>query len=35
MKKVGTEDNPADMLTKPVISTKFMVCVNLVGLSSE
>ena len=33
LKKIGTEENPADMLTKPLPTTKFTLCVDLVGLS--
>lgn len=32
VKKVGTEDNPADMLTKVVAGTKFSHCLNLVNV---
>ena len=30
--KIGTHDNPADMLTKPLPTNKFQLCVDLVGL---
>ncbi|XP_056687490.1 secreted RxLR effector protein 161-like [Spinacia oleracea] len=33
LKKIGTKENPADMLTKPLPTTKFTLCVDLVGLS--
>uniref|UniRef100_A0A803N377 Reverse transcriptase Ty1/copia-type domain-containing protein n=1 Tax=Chenopodium quinoa TaxID=63459 RepID=A0A803N377_CHEQI len=33
LKKIGTEENPADMLTKSLPTTKFTLCVDLVGLS--
>ncbi|CAM8916933.1 unnamed protein product [Rhodiola kirilowii] len=32
MTKIDTEDNPADMLTKPVPSTKFLKCLELIKL---
>ena len=32
VKKVATEDNPADMITKPLPSNKFEYCLELVGL---
>ena len=32
VKKVGTADNPADMLTKPVPTNKFKHCLDLVGI---
>ena len=34
VKKIGTEDNPADMLTKPLPVTKFKYCLDLVGVYS-
>jgi hypothetical protein len=34
VKKVGTADNPADMLTKPVSVAKFKHCLGLVGICS-
>ena len=34
VKKIGTEDNPADMLTKPLPVTKFKYCLDLVGIYS-
>ena len=30
--KVGTCDNPADMLTKPLVVSKFVHCLELVGV---
>ena len=30
--KAGTQDNPADMMTKSLPTTKFVHCLNLVGL---
>lgn len=32
--KIRTEENPSNMLTKPLPTTKFTLCVNLMGLSS-
>ncbi|KAG9442249.1 hypothetical protein H6P81_018103 [Aristolochia fimbriata] len=32
VKKIGTEDNPADMLTKSLLVKKFEHCLNLVGV---
>ena len=32
MKKIGTSDNPADMLTKPVPVSKFMHCLDIIGV---
>ena len=32
VKKIGTTDNPADMLTKPVPANKFKHCLNLIGM---
>ena len=32
VKKIGTTDNPADMLTKPVLANKFKYCSNLIGM---
>lgn len=32
VEKVGTKDNPADMLTKVVPKAKFEHCLNLVGI---
>ena len=32
MSKVGTQDNPADMMTKSLPIAKFVHCSNLVGL---
>jgi hypothetical protein len=32
--KIATEDNPADMMTKPLPYPKFSLCVDLVGLAS-
>jgi hypothetical protein len=34
VKKVGTADNPADMLTKPISVAKFKHCLGLVGICS-
>lgn len=33
VKKISTHDNPADMMTKPVPSTKFELCSSLVGMT--
>ena len=33
LKKIATEDNPANMMTKPLPCTKFSLCVDLVGLA--
>ncbi|CAM8974914.1 unnamed protein product [Rhodiola kirilowii] len=33
--KIGTKDNPADMLTKSVPSDKFEYCLELIGLKDE
>ena len=30
--KVSTEENPADMITKPLPSSKFNYCLDLVGV---
>lgn len=35
MKKVSTEENAADMLTKALPTAKFKHCLELVGLSSN
>ena len=32
VKKVATEANPADMITKPLPSNKFEYCLEMVGL---
>jgi len=32
--KIGTADNPADMMTKPVPSRKFEYCLELLGFQS-
>ena len=32
VKKVATEENPADMITKPLPSDKFELCLDLVGV---
>ena len=34
LRKIGTADNPADMLTKPVPLSKFRHCLNLIGVRS-
>jgi len=34
VKKIGTADNPADMMTKPVPSRKFEYCLELLGVQS-
>lgn len=34
MVKVHTNGNPANMLTKVVLTTKFKLCINLVGVCS-
>ena len=34
LEKVHTSENAADMLTKPVITTKFKHCLDLVNVSS-
>ena len=34
VEKIGTKDNPADMLTKVVPKAKFEHCLNLVGVRS-
>jgi len=31
--KISTHDNPADMMTKPVLTNKFELCSDLVGIS--
>ena len=33
LKKIGTEDNPTFMMTKPLPCMKFSLCVDLVGLA--
>ena len=33
IKKVHTNDNPADFVTKPVTTIKFEKCMNLLGVS--
>ena len=33
LKKIDTKENPADMMTKPLPTTKFDLCVDLVGLA--
>ena len=33
LKKIDTSENPADMMTKPLPTTKFEYCVDLVGLA--
>src|SRR3954447_164979 len=33
--KISTHDNPADMLTKPVLVSKFELCSSLVGILSS
>lgn len=35
LKKVGTADNPSDMLTKPLQISKFKHCLDLVGVSGH
>lgn len=32
VKKVGTSDNPADMMTKPILISKFKHCLDLIGV---
>ena len=32
IKKIGTADNPADMLTKPIPTMKFNYCSNLISV---
>lgn len=32
VKKIGTADNPADMLTKSIPANKFKHCLNLIGM---
>ena len=32
--KIGTADNPADIMTKPVPSRKFEYCLELLGVQS-
>ena len=34
LKKIATEDNLVDIMTKPLPCTKFSLCVDLVGLAS-
>lgn len=34
VKKIGTEDNPADMFTKPLPGLKFKHCLDLIGVCS-
>nr|CAD1816982.1 unnamed protein product [Ananas comosus var. bracteatus] len=34
VKKIGTEDNPADILTKSLTIAKFKYCLDLVAVSS-
>jgi hypothetical protein len=31
--KISTHDNPADMMTKPVLIAKFELCSSLVGIT--
>jgi hypothetical protein len=31
--KISTHDNPADMMTKPVLVAKFELCSRLVGIT--
>ena len=33
LKKIDTSENPVDMMTKPLPTTKFELCIDLVGLS--
>ena len=33
VRKISTHDNPADMLTKPVLVAKFELCSSLVGIT--
>ena len=32
LQKIGTADNPADMLTKPISLLKFKHCLDLIGI---
>jgi hypothetical protein len=32
--KIGTQDNPADMMTKHVFVAKFELCSSLVGITN-
>ena len=34
VKKIGIADNPADVMTKPVLSRKFEHCLELLGVQS-
>ena len=34
IKKIGTADNPADMMTKPIPSRKFEYCLELLGVQN-
>ena len=33
LKKIDTKENPVDMMTKSLPTTKFDLCVNLIGLA--
>jgi hypothetical protein len=35
VRKIHTRDNPADMMTKPVPTTKFELCSSLVGIKVQ
>jgi hypothetical protein len=34
VKKIGTAENPADMMTKPIPVVKFKFCLDLIGVRS-
>jgi hypothetical protein len=33
--KISTHDNPADMMTKPILIAKFELCSSLVGITNK